>query len=218
MTYENHSKTRLILVEDHPMTRMGVMHFVAAQPELELVGNAETGAAGLESIEKNHPDLAIIDLHLPDMSGLELARKAFQQTPALKILIFSGDSDRASVDEALKMGVHGYLLKTSNPAELTAAIQAIRSGRLYFCSEVTTGILEDYRHTLAEPPKPALAERDLTLLRLIAGGRRNKEIASELGLSAKSIETYRSRLMKKLGAKTAADLVRYALREGIISA
>lgn len=214
-------KTRLVLVDDHPMTRMGVKHFVATQPDLELVGEAETGTAALECIEAARPDLAIVDLHLPDMPGLDVARRALQRFPGLKILIFSGDSDRVFVDEALKAGVHGYILKSSGPAELSAAIQGILSGRLYFSNDVSSGILEDYRRSLAEPEqpaKPALPERDIALIRLIASGRRNKEIASELGLTAKSVETYRSRLMKKLGVNSTADLVRYAVREGIISA
>jgi DNA-binding NarL/FixJ family response regulator len=138
--------------------------------------------------------------------------------PAIKIIIFSGDATRPSVNAALEAGVRGYLSKNTTLEELMHSIDSVMAGRLCLSPEVSTGILEDYRKSLVaatEPSKPCLSEREKQLLRLVAAGRRNKEIADQLAVSTKSVETYRSRVMKKLGCSSAADLVRYAIREGI---
>lgn len=211
-------EVKLLLVDDHPMLRQGVRQGVAQLPRLTLVGEASTGAQALKLAGELTPDLVLMDVHLPDMNGIELTRLMLKALPAIKVLIFSSDAGRALVDEALEAGACGYLWKSSVLEELTRAIDSVMAGKLYLSPEVSAGVLEDYRKSLVaepEPSKPVLSERETQLLRLIAAGRRNKEIAAQLALSVKSIEAYRSRLMAKLGCASSADLVRYAIREGI---
>jgi DNA-binding NarL/FixJ family response regulator len=159
-----------------------------------------------------------MDIHLPDMNGIEVSRHILNGQPGIKIIVFSSDTVRTLVDEALQIGVCGYLPKSSSVEELIMAIESVMAGKLYLSPEVSGDILADYRKSLrsdAQPLKPLLSEREKHLLRLIAEGRRNKEISAELGVSIKSVEAYRSRLMKKLGCSSSAELVRYAVRQGI---
>jgi DNA-binding NarL/FixJ family response regulator len=159
-----------------------------------------------------------MDAHLPDMNGTEATRRVLACAPLTKIVFFSSDATRALVDEALHAGACGYIWKQSNVDELIQAIDMVMAGKLYLSPEVSAGIIEDYRKGLVaepEPVKQTLSDREKLLLRLVAEGRRNKEIASQMSISQKSVEAYRSRLMKRLGCSNSADLVRYAIREGI---
>jgi len=211
-------KTKILLVDDHPMLRSGLRQELAHQPNLELVGEAATGGLAVKLAAELTPDLVVMDVHLPDMNGIEVARQILSAQPSVKVVIFSGDTVRAVVDEALQAGVCGYLSKSSPLEELIHAIDQVMAGRLYLSPDVSAEILEDYRKSLteeAEPLKLLLSEREKQLLRLVAEGRRNKEIATLLSISPKSVEAYRSRVMKKLGCFSSAELVRYAIREGI---
>jgi DNA-binding NarL/FixJ family response regulator len=162
--------------------------------------------------------MTIMDIHLPDMEGTEATRRLLKVHPSAKVLIFSSDPSRTLVDEALHAGACGYILKTGAVEELLDAIDTVMTGKLYLSRELSAGILEDYRKGLneeAKPSKPLLSDRDKQLLRLITEGRRNKEIAVDLAVSVKSVEAFRSRLMKKVNCASVAELVRYAVREGI---
>jgi DNA-binding NarL/FixJ family response regulator len=214
-------KKTLLLIDDHPMLCTGFKQFVRSRPELELVGEAPTGAAGLAYVDQLAPDLVILDVHLPDMDGIEVAKAILLRRPEAKIMIFSGDATPQTVQEALKSGVRGFLLKTTGLEELSKAIEAILAGKLFYCSEVSVDLLEDYRKSLTQGKVASLnvlPERELQLLRLICDGHRTKEIAAQMGLSPKSVETYRMRLMNKLSCRSTAELVRYAIREHIIEA
>jgi DNA-binding NarL/FixJ family response regulator len=213
-------KVKLLLVDDHPMLRHGLRQTVAQQPNLILAGEASTGVLALKMARELTPDLVVMDIHLPDMTGIEATRQMLGAQPSIKIVVFSSDTARALVDEALEAGVCGYILKSGAAEELIQAIGLVMQDKLYLSPEVSAGILEDYRRNLVEEPEPAkpvLSEREKQLLRLIAEGRRNKEIPVHMTLGVKSVEAYRSRLMKKLGCSCSAELVRYAIREGIAS-
>ncbi|MGO8697935.1 MAG: response regulator [Limisphaerales bacterium] len=208
---------KIIIVDDHPILRRGLCQALAQHPNLTLVGDAATGQQGLALARELKPDLAVMDIHLPDMNGLEVTRQMLAALPAIKVVIFSSNASRATVDEALEAGACGYLSKSSAVEELVQAIDMVMAGKLYLSPEMSAGLLEDYRNKLVgiEPSKPILSDGERRLLRLVAEGRRNKEIAAELAISVKSVETYRSRLMKKLGCSSSAELIRYAVREGI---
>jgi DNA-binding NarL/FixJ family response regulator len=208
---------KLMLVDDHPMLRHGLLRAVAQEPNFTVVAEASTAKQALELAKETTPDVVVMDIHLPDMNGIETTRQMVSVLPAIKVVIFSSDAARARIDEALLAGVRGYLSKCSAVTELIRAIGLVMEGHLYLSPEVSAGVLEDYRKSLAEPEpiKPFLSEREQQLLRLLAEGRRNKEIANHLACSTKSIEAYRSRLMKKLDCSSSAELVRYAIREGI---
>lgn len=213
--------TTVFLVDDHPLLRSGVRAALEQAGSLTVVGEACTGRQAVAEVLARQPELVLMDLHLPDLNGIEATRQILAAFPGAKVLVFSGDSDRALVDSALQAGASGYLLKESVVTELLRAIKLVLSGRLYLSPEVSADIMADYRRSLGckvSPEKPAILPRETQLLRLIAQGKRNKEIAEELGLRLNSVETYRVRLMKKLGCSSTADLVRYAIREGIASA
>ena len=212
---------KILLVDDHPMFRDGLRQAICRQPKLSILAEASTGAAALKLAAASPPDLVVMDVHLPDMSGLKVAREILQILPAAKIIILSGDASRPLVEEALQAGACGYIWKQGAAEELMRAIELVLAGKLYLSPEVSTDILADYRKGLAGEAvgfRLSLSQREGELLKLVAEGRRNKEIADELAISVKSVEACRSRLMKKLNCTSAAELVRYAIREGIVAA
>jgi len=212
---------KILLVDDDPLVLQGLRKAVAEHPGLTLVGEASTGALALELARTLTPDLVVMDIHLPDRNGIDISRQMLSVLPALKIIIFSSETARPWVDKALQAGVCGYLSKISPAEELIRAVDLVMEGKLYLSPDVTGDILEDYRRGLKRGSAAAtsfLREREKQLLRFVAEGRRNKEIAVMMGISTKAVETSRSRLMKKLGCSGSAELVRYAIREGITEA
>ena len=203
------------------MMRTGLRQALAQQPHFTVVGEAATGESALKLALETKPDLVVMDIHLADMNGVEATRQILRVLPATKVVICSGDYAGALVEEALKAGAGGFILKTGSVDELIRAIHEVMAGRLCLSPELSAAIVKDYQENLVgevgdiEPPKPVLSGREKQLLRLIAEGRRNKEIATLLKLSPNSIETYRARLMKKILCRSTAELVRYAIREGI---
>ena len=209
---------RILLVDDHPMLRNGVRQCISQGPNFSVVGEASTGQEAIQLAADLSPDIVIMDAHLPDMFGTEATRRILVRAPQTKIIFFSSDGTRFLVDEALQVGACGFVWKQGSVSELIQAIEMVMEGRLYLSPEISAPIIHDYRTSLAgDGPMPsrALSERDKQLLRMIAEGRRNKEIATALKISVKSAEAYRSRLMKKLGCASSAELVRFAIREGI---
>ena len=200
------------------MMRKGLRQAISKQPHLILVGEAASGELALELAQKLRPDLVIIGVHLLAMDGIEATRQILKALPATKILVFSNESAGARVDEALQAGAHGFIFKRRPVADLTHAIDEVMAGRLCLSPELSAAIVENYQSKLVgklAPSKSILLPREKQLLRLISAGKRNKEIATELKLSPNSIETYRARLMKKILCRSTAELVRYAIREGI---
>ena len=218
MDKTGNKKIRVMLVDDHAMLRSGLRQLVLQQDDLELVGEASNGAKALEIAAEAAPDIILMDIHLPDLSGIEVSRQIMARKTGTKIIIFSSNVSRTILDEALSAGASGYVSKSGAADELIQAIAAVLSGKLYIRPAVSADILQDYRKSLSqgpEPEKPVLSDRDRELMRLVAEGQRNKEIATHLKISIKSVEASRSRLMKKLGCTSSAELVRYAIREGI---
>lgn len=212
-------KAKLLVVDDHPLVRDGLRHALARQPDFALVGEASTGAAGVGKAVELRPDLVVMDLHLPDMSGVEATRQILRALPQARVIVLSADAARPQVNSALEAGACGYVLKQSLADELLQAIHSVLEGRLFLSPAVSADLLEDYRRTLAGEsrlPGASVTARERLLLVLIAEGKRNKEIADQLKLSVNSVETYRARLMKKLGCSRTMELVRYAIREGIV--
>jgi DNA-binding NarL/FixJ family response regulator len=219
-TLMDSTKIKIFLVDDHGMLRSGVRHVIATRPNMVIVGEASDGATALKLLAELQPDLVIMDMHLPDMSGIELTRQVLAKWPAIKVNFFSGDADRSLVDEALEAGACGYVWKQGLADELMTAIETVMAGKLYLSPEVNAAVLQEYRNSLGKketPSKVVPSEQEKRLLTLIAAGQRNKEIAAQLKLSPKSVEAYRSRLMKKLNCPSTAELVRYAIREKIVS-
>jgi DNA-binding NarL/FixJ family response regulator len=211
-------KTKILLVDDHEVLRSGLRQTLGQISNVEIVGEASSGAAALKLVKELKPQIVFMDIHLPDLNGIEVTRRILNDHSQVKIIIFSSDNARQLVDEALEAGVCGFLSKTCSIDQLSLAIDSANEGRLYLSPDVNSHILADYRRSLAEQAAanpPPLSELDRQLLRFISQGLRNKEISANLSMTTKAVEAYRSRLMKKLGCSTSAELIRYAVREGI---
>lgn len=205
-------------MDDHPLMLDALNRVLQHQPNFTIVGEASTGEMAVKSALESKPTVVVMDNHLPAMSGIEATRQILNALPATKILVFSGDASSTRVVESLQVGACGYFLKRGTVEELILAIEDVLAGKLYLSPELSKAIAADHQKnpvSKGRPVKLALSEREKRLLRLITGGARNKEIARELNVNPHSIETYRTRLMKKLLCRGTADLVRYAIREGI---
>jgi DNA-binding NarL/FixJ family response regulator len=211
-------KVKILLVDDHAMLRSGLRTVFAQQDNFELVGEASTGEMALAQAREKKPDVILMDVHLPDMNGIDVSGKILSEQSSAKIIVFSSEVSRTSVEKALQFGIAGYLSKTSPAEEIIHAVTSVVVGKLYISPEVSGEILKDYgggTPGVTGKLPPVLTQRDRQLLSMISGGKRNKEIAAELDVSVKSVEAFRSRLMKKTGCLSSAELVRYAVREGI---
>lgn len=213
-------EVRILLVDDHEMMRKGLRMLIADQPGMSVVGEAGDRDAALELIKNQPADVIVMDIHLPGINGIETSREILANHPGVKVVALSADPDLTLVNAALQAGVSGYLTKDCGPAELLQAIRSAIDGRIYLSPDVASVVVNDYMRGLGDrrsSSRPHLSEREQHLLRLVAEGKRNKEIAGILNVGVKSVETYRSRLMKKLGCASTVELTRYALREGIAS-
>jgi DNA-binding NarL/FixJ family response regulator len=210
---------KFLLVDDHAMFRSGLRLLLLSKEPGAVIKEAESGASALQSLRDFTPDIVVMDLHLPDQTGIEVSRDILTRIPSAKIVMLSAEHAIRFVNEALQVGVSAYLLKDSAPDELLQALAAVRANRLYLCPRVNSAFLEEYRTSFLSaqvPPKPTLSGREREVLRMVAEGLRTKEIAARLQLGVKTAETYRRRLMKKLGCNSTAEVVRYALREGLV--
>jgi DNA-binding NarL/FixJ family response regulator len=211
---------RLLLVDDHRLFRTGLRNLletICAEAEFKEAGS---GAEAVAAAQLFKPDLVLLDLHLPDQNGIEVAQEILTAQPETRILIVSAESDLDYVQKAVQLGVVGYLLKTCGPEELSLAVKAVLAGKNYLCAEASTALLENLRTALADRPigRPLLSQREEEVLALIASGLRVKEIAARLEVGTRTVETFRRRLMKKLGCASTAELIRYAIRQGLIQA
>jgi DNA-binding NarL/FixJ family response regulator len=208
---------RIVLVDDHQMMREGVRRMLSEQPGMQVVGEAASGEAALEQVRATNPDLVIMDIHLPGEGGIESSARILAEFPGVKLVVLSADTELATVQKALQVGVSGYITKAGSPVELIKAVQAAMDERVHLSQEVAEVVVQDYMKMVvgrSEPAKPVLTDRERLLLKLVAEGKRNKEIAEALRVGTNSVETYRSRLMRKLNCRSAAELIRYGIREG----
>jgi DNA-binding NarL/FixJ family response regulator len=207
---------RIALVDDHPVVLAGIRALLLGVPDVELVGEANTGAAGLKAICECSPDIAVIDLSLPDFSGMELARRLSKRCPEVKIIALTVHEDRAYVHPVLDAGARGYLLKRSAGDELLRAIRAVNQGALYLDPAIAEKASTKAPEFALESEGNGgeLSRREEDVLKLIAQGFSNKQIAGRLEVSVKSVETYKARASEKKGLHSRADIVRYGIKRG----
>jgi DNA-binding NarL/FixJ family response regulator len=214
------TKIKILLVDDHAMFVSGLRMQAGRQEDMTIVGEANNGATALELFRQHQPDVVTMDVHLGTENGVQISRSIREINPQARIIILSADADISTVNDALHSGVVGYLLK-ENPVEiLLQAIRAVAGGQCYLCPHVTTMVVRQYIKTEVEvdaETHAALSEREQQVLKHLSDGLRNKEIAEKLALSPKSVETYRLRMMHKLGCHSTPELIRYAIREGLIA-
>jgi DNA-binding NarL/FixJ family response regulator len=209
------SQVRVALVDDHPVVLAGIKALLQAAPEITLVGEATSGEAALRLIAEAAPDVAVIDVSLPDLNGLDLARRLAESCPGAKLLALTVHEDRAYVQPLLQAGARGYLLKRSAAEDLVRAIRAVAAGGVYLDPAVADKALPDLgRDGAGAADAEPLSQREQDVLRLTAQGFTNKEIAARLDVSVKTVETYKARGSEKLGLRTRAEIVRYGAAHG----
>lgn len=210
---------RVMIVDDHDALRRGVRLLVETRSNLMVVGEAPDGRSAIEEARRCAPDIAIIDYMLPELNGLDLTLTLKKEWPRLEILIYTMCNLESVVTEALRAGVRGFVTKSETKEHLLVALDALVVGRPYFSGNVSGMLLERY---LQPGPGPvnqsALTLRERQVVQLVVQGLNNKQVAREMGLSVKTIETHRAHSMHKLECSTVADLVRYAVRNGLVDA
>lgn len=210
---------RIVLVDDHELLRDGLRMRLQAEAGFEVVGQASTASAAYTCIAATRPDLVIMDLNMPDESGIAATAKIRAKWPTIKVLILTGSCGDRSVSEALDAGADGYIRKEDAGEELVRAVRAVLAGKSYLSPDAAsaiTQILRENRDRAAQPHGPNLTEREIAVLKGVARGLTYKEIAGELGIGVKSVETYRARLARKIGVTSKVELARYALSRGLI--
>lgn len=212
--------TTILLADDHRIVRQGLHALLKAETDFNVVGEAGDGLEALEMVKKLKPDVVVLDLMMPGLNGLEVARQINKQMPQIKTIILSMYDDEGFVLEALANGVSAYILKDSGSSDLVQAVREVRQGHRYLSPPLSDRAIEAYEQmtrTGTMDKYETLTTREREVLQLSAEGHTNSEIAARLGISVRTAETHRSKLMHKLDVHTQADLTRYALRRGIIS-
>jgi DNA-binding NarL/FixJ family response regulator len=226
------SPLRLMLVDDHNLVRAGFRSLLKNIPDFEIVAESDDGYSALRMIRELQPDLVLMDIALPDINGLEVTAQVKQEWPQIKVVLLSMYDSEEYVLKAMQIGAAGYLLKDAGPGELEFAIRAVCRGEAYLSPAISRRVIESYHHRVTgpateknkRPPTGPLAEvnqltgRQREVLQFIADGYTTKEIAQQLGLSAKTVDAHRTQLMRQLDIHDIAGLVRYAVRVGLVKA
>jgi DNA-binding NarL/FixJ family response regulator len=212
------SRIRVLLADDHTLVRAGIRSLLESVPGVEIVGECGDGREALELLAKHRPDVALLDIGMPGLNGLEVAKRAAEDSPRTRVVILSMYADPSYVRQALRAGVAGYLVKGAAVAELPLALQSVMRGETYLTPKVSQGVVKDLLSDAGQERDPlqGLTQRQREILQLIAEGRSTKEIAHLLEVSIKTVETHRLRLMDRLGIHDVAGLVRFALKAGLL--
>jgi len=209
----------IVLADDHQLVRGGVRSLLESLPGVKIVGETGDGREALDLIEKHRPDVILLDITMPGLSGLEVAARVGAISPRTKVVILSMHAGETYVAQALRAGIAGYLLKDSAIAELEMALEAVSRGETYLSPAVTGRVVTSFLSGQGPPAGPleGLTSRQREVLQLIAEGRSSKEIAAQLGVAVKTIETHRTQIMERLDIHDIAGLVRFAIRVGLVS-
>jgi DNA-binding NarL/FixJ family response regulator len=215
---------RILLADDHDIVRHGLRHLLEREPGWEVCGEARDGRQAVEMAEALAPDVAVVDVSMPELNGLEATRRIRAARPATEVLVFTMHESEELVAEVFAAGARGYLLKSDAPRHVVAAVEALAAHQPFFSAGVTARLLEAFLRDRAAGPaggdaaRGALTAREREVVQLLAEGRRSKDIARRLGLGVKTVESHRAAVMRKIGAGSIADVVRYAVRNRIVSA
>jgi len=207
---------RVLLADDHPVVRQG-LKFLLAREGFDVIAEAADGREALRRAEDVHPEVAVLDLAMPSLNGLDAAREIMQVSPGTKTIILTQHAEEQYILEALRVGVHGYVLKSQAVSDMIQAIRDVNRGKLYVSPLISNAVVGAYREQ-SGPPHDPLTPREREVLQLVAEGKSTKNVAEALGITVKTAESHRSRIMLKLGIHQTAGLVRYAVRRGLIEA
>jgi DNA-binding NarL/FixJ family response regulator len=207
---------RILLADDHDVVRRGLKALLQECPGWEICGEALSGRNAVDLARELQPDIAIVDLMMPDLNGLETTRQIRKASGRTQVLIFTMHHDESLVHEVLDAGARGYLLKTDAEPHIVTAVETLLRRQPYFSAQVSETVLEGFlrsgRQAAIATAAPRLTAREREIMQLLAEGHRNKQIAQDLGISIKTVETHRTTLMRKIGIKSIVELVRYAVR------
>jgi DNA-binding NarL/FixJ family response regulator len=208
-------RRRILLVDDHPLMREGVAQWIERASDLEVCGGAETASAAMTAVEKLKPDLVLTDISLPGRNGIELIKDLRVQHPEVPVLVLSMHDESVYAGRALRAGARGYLMKRAGGERLVQGIRDVLAGRIALTPDMATLLLEEYsgrRSRSGRSPLPHLTDREFEVFQLLGEVRSNREIAAQLHLSPKTVETHRLNLRRKLNARNTAELIRFALQ------
>jgi two-component system response regulator NreC len=211
-------RTTILLADDHRIFRDGLRPLLTAQDDLTVVAEADNGFEALQLARELAPDVAVLDISMPGLNGIEVAQRLTHEAPGVKTIILSMHSDRRFVLAALRAGVRGYLLKDTGIEELLAAVRSVCAGHIHLCAAVSEQVVRDYVSLATDDEGSAfavLSAREREVLQMLAEGLATKEVAGRLHLSAKTVESHRKSVMDKLEIRSIAELTRYAIREGL---
>jgi two-component system nitrate/nitrite response regulator NarL len=213
-------KIRLLLADDHPVVRAGVRSCLSTNQHVEIVGEAADGQEAVSKARELHPDVVFMDTYMPLMNGLQATKVLNREVPAIKVLIHAAQNTPESVLEIVRSGARGYVMKNAPPEEMGRAIERVNRGDTYYTTEAAHKALE----SIAPSPRrrgrraaPDLSDREVEVLRGIADGKSNREIAASLGIGVRTVETHRERIMQKLNVHNMAGLIKFAIAHGIAS-
>ncbi len=211
---------RVLLVDDHPLVLDGINACLSSEPEIEVVGQANNGLEALELAEALTPDVVLMDVSMPVMNGLEATKELKMRFPDFRVLILSMHENREYILQLIQSGAAGYVLKDVSSEELVKAISVVHQGGTYFSSRASETLVNQFesgrRHSAAEDSRPSLTKREETVLKLLAEGGSNKDIARGLDISVRTVETHRQNIKQKLNIQTAAGLAKYAIENNIV--
>ncbi|HXS98468.1 MAG TPA: response regulator transcription factor [Candidatus Limnocylindrales bacterium] len=213
---------RILIADDHEFIRRGIRAVLEKQPNCEIVGEAADGREAVQLAATSRPDIAILDVTMPELNGFDATRQMLQENPNIKVLVLSMHESEQIVREVLASGARGYILKSDAGRDLLSAVDSLASGKPFFTSKVSELLLNVYLKRGAAPqesgdPPSVLTAREREILQLLAQGKSNKEVATALYISVRTVETHRSNMMSKLNLHSMAELVRYALKNQIAS-
>ena len=212
---------RLLVADDHEIVRTGLRSLLEAQPGWQVTAEASDGREAVEKAKEVKPDVAVLDISMPSLNGLEAARQMLKNDARAKIVIFTALDSDAMIREVLDLGARGYVLKTDASRDLVTAVNAVRSNKTFFTAKVAQMVLDGYldkkpRKQDVNAPRSRLTPRQREFVQLLAEGKSSKEVAVALGLSVKTAETHRANIMRRLDCHSVSELVRYAVRNNII--
>jgi DNA-binding NarL/FixJ family response regulator len=206
-------KIRILLADDHTVVREGIRMLLESRGDFEVIAQASDGREAVKLAGEQHPDVVLMDISMPILNGLTATRQIVKQYPDVKVLVLTMHEDHEAVSQILKAGASGYIVKKSAASDLFGAIEAVCEGQAFFSPSISRMLLEDYASGQGEP----LSTREMEILQLIGEGRPNREIASMLYISVKTVEGHKENIKKKLGAKNQAELMKCALSKGLPS-
>jgi len=210
----------VLLADDHPIVRQGLRHLLETQPDFKVVGEASDGLEASQLAERYRPNVLVVDMMMPGLNGLEVTRQVHQRSPSTHIIVLSMHNNEAYVLQALKNGAAGYVLKDSGPGEVVQAVNQVMLGRRYLSSSLSERLIEMLLKQTGQLPKDSyddLTNREREVFQLTVEGLSGAEIAERLCISPRTVEVHRSNLMEKLGLHSQMDLLRYAIRRGLVS-